>query len=449
MANFEARTLADKARRMDMEMARSGSGMGGLVPPAPTADMRGGGLVPVGPEGVDTVPAVMEGGTAMLDAPEEGRQEYVLTPEMVEALGGVEELERLRAAVHDPADVEARREVEGEGMVPPELVGQESGAPLPPEDVPPSLVPRMAAGGMEDDYFSARLANGGVLRNNAGAQIGTLMGGQIVDERGRARAYLGGMAGGGPALTPEEAERISRMQAQAKERAAFAGEIREQAAATWPAIKHWASQLGSETRTPYVPETAEPRLAPAPPAAAAAPAEPAKPTLVPAAPANAPAAAPAPAAGKYSTGPWQYVKPGFYGSPKNPFVVSDEGGVQVIRGPGNGAAFVPTAPKAADKEDEYGAVTVVEGANGERYLARGNKSGELRVDPLASTIGWEYGNTIRQELAKAEEQLATNPLALQKRRLYLAGLGMRNGMPMELATQLFSAEELKNNALNR
>ena len=66
----------------------------------PVWDGRKGGEVPPGPEGVDTVPAITQAGPVMLDSQiGEGRQEYVLTPEMVEALGGAGELDVLRQAL--------------------------------------------------------------------------------------------------------------------------------------------------------------------------------------------------------------------------------------------------------------------------------------------------------------------------------------------------------------
>lgn len=79
-------------------------------------DGREGGEAPIGPPGVDTVPAVTQSGEVMLDS-RPGAQEYVLTPEMVEMLGGAKALDTLRLAVHDFKETEERRgEEEPKGM---------------------------------------------------------------------------------------------------------------------------------------------------------------------------------------------------------------------------------------------------------------------------------------------------------------------------------------------
>lgn len=80
-------------------------------------DAREGGPVPQGEEeGIDKVPALTSAGIVRLDAPSENadENEYALTPEMVRALGGVEKLELLRAALADVRG-ESLRERKGRG----------------------------------------------------------------------------------------------------------------------------------------------------------------------------------------------------------------------------------------------------------------------------------------------------------------------------------------------
>lgn len=104
-----AREAAEVAAQKPVWKQMLGMARGGPLMP-PVWDGRQGGEVPPGPEGVDTVPAVTQAGPVMLDSQiGEGRQEYVLTPEMVEALGGAGELDVLRQAL-------GQGQVCGEGM---------------------------------------------------------------------------------------------------------------------------------------------------------------------------------------------------------------------------------------------------------------------------------------------------------------------------------------------
>jgi hypothetical protein len=460
MPNFQPRTMDDKARRGMTEDVRSGRTMGGLVPPGAVQDMTGGGLVPPGPEGVDTVPAVMEGGTAMLDAPPgEGRQEYVLTPEMVEALGGVEQLDKLRAAVSQPGEVEERREMTGEGMVPEEIV-----------EPAPSLVPQMASGGaMEDDYFNARLAYGGVVKDNAGRQIGSMMNGQLLDERGRARGYLGQMSGGGVGLTLEEQRKREQMQAMggrevppapvqspAPERS-LAGRRADAAQSSVAARREFSlpempeiqrSSLAGRNRgtTPAAVGLAPVATiaAPASVAWASSPASPSPPANVLSATPEEKAAFEArrlAPAGKYDEGPWKYLKPGMYGAdPARPFVVSDEGGVQVIRGPqiSQDESDLAAITRAALLKEQagrtaspsYKAPSVVEDEEGRKFILRGDDAGNVKIAPLSSEANPDA--TALLEQAAREVMGIEEPAAQTRKIAELRRAAEQRRLPLEM-----------------
>lgn len=78
-------------------------------------DARHGGEVPPGPPGVDTVPAQMARGRTHLDS-DGPAPEYVVPGDVMAKLPGLGQfLETLRQALHDPAAVEQRRRVDGEG----------------------------------------------------------------------------------------------------------------------------------------------------------------------------------------------------------------------------------------------------------------------------------------------------------------------------------------------
>lgn len=100
-----------------------------------------GGEVPVGPPGIDTVPTMTQAGEVMLDS-QPGAQEYILTPEMVDILGGADVLDTLRMQVHDFDRTEERREMESGGY--------SDGGVLPTEEESRSRVDRMVARMMEE-----------------------------------------------------------------------------------------------------------------------------------------------------------------------------------------------------------------------------------------------------------------------------------------------------------
>jgi len=293
------------------------------------------------------------------------------------------------------------------------------------------------------------------------------MNGQVLDERGRARAYLGGMAGGGGIF-----DRIVQSYTEAQDDLSSAPKTQ------YPAMP-------AQSDVPAAPRTtegfAERRGMGGPPGFLGGPRTPAP------APASAPApiernnSVPAYGAVRQPTrsgpdvllldetgvrnmagqrvdsvenfsanrpqysrmAPEQRLRDGKYGSdPARPITVSTEAGVQVVRGPAISrevGGLVPETVQRASQSEAPGVPKVVQDENDISYFAERDERGALSLTPVSEVVQRNLLAELEEKRRQAMELFKDDPAKLERVFSGLNAAAISRGVASETLASRFPA----------